>query len=169
MESVPIDVLFRVFHYLTFVELFKVERTCKDFRDVVHTTLWKWKYLKKPHTEFKRVEFVSGMCGINSFTIFIDLRLLKIHKGMGDLLFKHIVITHCFPNWIPKKFAVNYFNVFAIKIKWKSEAIFVDFFRTWDFNGNLYCYNEESISLRSVMNDFNKRIQFVDSLVVERE
>jgi hypothetical protein len=115
------------------------------------------------------VEFISGIHGVDSFTVFIDLRLLKIHKRVGDLLFHFVMITHCFPKWIPRKCALNYFKVIALKLQWKSEEILIDFYRIWDFNGYLLCDKDDSIYLRSVMDGFWKRIQIVNSLVVERE
>lgn len=168
-ETIPIEVLFQIFHYLAFFQLFQVERTCRDFRDVAHSLMWSWKKIEKPHTTFKRVYFVSDIKNMNSSTWYFDERLLIDYKNDLSFLFKYCFIMKEQSGWFPQMMNDNLFEIIDVNVRVVCNDDFLaKFSLRWSpFDGVIKSYHEVT-SLYKTLMDAGSNIDIVHPLVIKR-
>lgn len=169
MTTIPIDIVFRIFHYLTFVQLFQVERTSRDFRDVAHSLMWSWKKIEKPHTSFKRVRFNSKQITTKDFILYVDVRLWKFYSGdKRDELLIYLIVKNQFSHWMPYVWSQNYFDTIAVDVYKKNpHDICVWYGTKWSSNGGVIIDKETSNSLFKMTMRMDFIIKIVDPLVIK--
>lgn len=152
---VPVEILFRVFDYLSFVDFFKVERTCSVLQSVCLKFISDKLKFEKPHTTFTRVEFIVNSANVStltSFTLYFDDRLLTWFKSNLDFLLKYCIIQTQFPSWYPTTWSSNHFDTLDLDISDRSlNEIVVTYGTKWSANGGVIFNSETADKLITKM------------------
>jgi hypothetical protein len=171
IDLIPIEILFHVFAYLSFVDLFKVEPTCRVIQSVSLKFISDKVKFEKPQTTFTRVQFIVNTANIltlTSFTLFVDDRLLTWFKSNLDFLFKYCIIKNQYPSWYPTTWSSNHFDTLDLDISDRSlNEIVVMYGTKWSANGGVIFNSETADKLFSKMVMMMCSLKIVHPLVIK--